>query len=239
MRYHFRKIEEPTPNPMHHIIHSILLRTLPALIACLCLAAQAQAQTCDELFNSGVKAQQTMTISSQRSAISYFEKAKVCYDSQAKKTSCDEHIATCKNIIAQLQKAAQQTSQANTAAEQAAREQAIADSIAAAEQAAQEALQREADQYDMVFYVDQEGIELPASGKESGRVQVTCNKDWSISSHSDWLTCTVNWSTYQVIIVPEQNTAKEKRFGNVVLTCKDKDIIITVTQNKAKKYGLF
>lgn len=43
-----------------------------------------------------------MTISSQRNAIGYFEKAKICYDSQAKKDLCDQQIKSCRNIITQL-----------------------------------------------------------------------------------------------------------------------------------------
>lgn len=222
-------------------MHTILKFLFVCVVGAFCFG-QAQAQTCDELFNSGVKAQQTMTISSQRSAISYFEKAKVCYDSQAKKTSCDEHIATCKNIIAQLQRIAQQSnSQSSSAAEQAARQQAEADSIAAAEKAELEALQREADQYEMEFSVDidlEEGIKLPANGEKYGCVQVICNKEWSIKSHSDWLTCTVT-SDYQVIIVAAPNKEKKERTGNVVLTSKGEDIIINVTQEKYRKYILF
>lgn len=61
------------------------LRFIIIILGCL-FAFQLSAQTsCDKLFASGVKFQQTMTIVSQNKAITYFEKAKVCYDSQSKK----------------------------------------------------------------------------------------------------------------------------------------------------------
>ena len=82
------------------------LRYLVLSIVCaICIPLSAQT-SCDKLFSSGVKYQQTMTIASQNKAITYFEKAKVCYDSQAKKDLCDQQITTCRNIIVQLSKRA-------------------------------------------------------------------------------------------------------------------------------------
>ena len=71
------------------------------IIGIMTLTANAQT-SCEKLYASGVKLQQTMTIASQKKAITYFEKAKVCYDSKAKKDLCDQQIKSCRNIIAQL-----------------------------------------------------------------------------------------------------------------------------------------
>lgn len=59
---------------------------------CMSTAVVNAQSACDKLFSNGVKCQQTMTVSSQKNAISYFEKAKICYDSQAKKDLCDQQI---------------------------------------------------------------------------------------------------------------------------------------------------
>ena len=42
--------------------------------------------------------------------ISNFEKAKECYDSDSKKELCDQQIKTCRNIISQLNKSAENAS---------------------------------------------------------------------------------------------------------------------------------
>lgn len=89
-----------------------LLRGL-ALALLLCLPAAADAQgACDRLMANGVKAQQTMTVASQKMAIAYFEKAKACYDSNSRKALCDEQITACRNIIKQLSQPAPQATTA-------------------------------------------------------------------------------------------------------------------------------
>lgn len=76
---------------------------LVILLFSVMVSTQVWAQNaCEKLFADGVKLQQTMTISSQKKAISFFEKAKVCFDSQAKKELCDQQIKACRNIIKQI-----------------------------------------------------------------------------------------------------------------------------------------
>lgn len=68
-----------------------------ALIFCSIMAmAQSRA---DNLYNQGLKLQKTMTVASQKAAISKFRGAKKLYDSASKKAMCDNAIAVSQNII--------------------------------------------------------------------------------------------------------------------------------------------
>jgi hypothetical protein len=67
----------------------MIRKVLALLMVILFGAFNANAQSsCDKLYATAVKYQQRMTVASQNQAISYFKKAKVCYDSAAKKKLC-------------------------------------------------------------------------------------------------------------------------------------------------------
>lgn len=65
------------------------------------VAAMAQSKA-DQLYNEGLRYQQTMTVQAQNNAISKFKKAKIAYDSADKKAKCDQAIAVSNNIIKSL-----------------------------------------------------------------------------------------------------------------------------------------
>ena len=89
------------------------VKFLFVLMMCVVSFSVYAQSSCDKLFANGVKLQQTMTISSQKKAINFFEKAKACYDSQAKKDLCDEQIKSCRNIIAQISKTKEEEAKPN------------------------------------------------------------------------------------------------------------------------------
>ena len=69
----------------------------------ICLPAGAQKSAADKFYAQGQACMQTMTVQAQKSAISYFSKARVAYDSADKKKQCDAQIAVCRSIIGKLQ----------------------------------------------------------------------------------------------------------------------------------------
>lgn len=81
---------------------NVLVATLVALFFA-CLPVKAQKSAADKFYAQGQACMQTMTVPSQKSAISYFSKAKVAYDSADKKKQCDAQIAVCRSIIGKLQ----------------------------------------------------------------------------------------------------------------------------------------
>ena len=72
------------------------------LVLLIGLTANSYAQSGDKLFMDGQQLQQTMTISSQKSAIKKFQAAKVVYTTTDKKKMCDNQISICNKNIASL-----------------------------------------------------------------------------------------------------------------------------------------
>lgn len=79
----------------------------------VCSTAFAQKSAADKFYTQGVACMKAMTIASQQKAIGFFSKAKVAYDSQAKKSLCDNQISVCRNIISNLKSGKQPTSKTN------------------------------------------------------------------------------------------------------------------------------
>lgn len=79
---------------------SRLLTTLLSIVLCASLAMAQKAA--DNLYNQGLKYQQTMTVKSQKMAIDKFKQAKAMYDSSDKKAQCDNSIAVSNKIIKDL-----------------------------------------------------------------------------------------------------------------------------------------
>ena len=64
------------------------LKTKTIILVVLGFASNVQLKgqsSCDNLYAKAVQCQQTMTIASQNQAITYFQKAQTCYDSEDKK----------------------------------------------------------------------------------------------------------------------------------------------------------
>ncbi|MDO5764912.1 MAG: BACON domain-containing protein [Elusimicrobiales bacterium] len=179
---------------------------------------------CDKLFSNGVKLQQTMTIQSQKKAITYFGKAKVCYDSQAKKNLCDQQIVACRNIIAQITKQRQKKIDKKVVHTEETEVTPI-DSVVA-------------------VTVEEKGVEIflgcnylkfKAKG-EFKKAKVTCNyPDWNIKDIPSWVNCSKN-DNDEIVIEAKKNSTKEERSCVLKIECRGEYVTLTIIQEKPKKF---
>ncbi|MDE7346276.1 MAG: BACON domain-containing protein [Muribaculaceae bacterium] len=202
------------------------LRIIVVLIAGLMtLSANAQS-SCEKLYSSGVKLQQTMTVASQKKAITYFEKAKVCYDSKAKKDLCEQQIKSCKNIIAQLSKKDKQPAASGSSNKEEGSQSATPNNIKA-----------EPAKKDVQLSIDCTYLKFKGKGGEFKKAKVTCNyPDWKIAEKPEWVKCSKNED--EIVVECEKNPSKDERSGSIIIECGDKSVTLTIIQEKFKKFGV-
>ncbi len=182
------------------------------------------AQTsCDKFFSTGVKLQQTMTVSSQKKAISYFNKAKVCYDSKNKKDLCDQQIKACKNIIAQLSK---KTTRPSTVPKSGGETHAPSSTSPDVKEAKK----------NVQLSIDRAYLKFKGKGGEFKKAKIICNyADWVIVEKPDWVNCSRNEES-EIVIEVEKNPSKNERSGVIVIECGNESVSLTIIQEKYKKY---
>lgn len=201
----------------------ILKLLIITLFSFVSFSANAQS-SCDKLFSTGVKLQQTMTVASQNKAISYFEKAKVCYDAQSKKDLCDQQIKACRNIIAQLSKGARKKKQEKESVV-VVQDTTVVDSTAV-----------EPAKRDVRLSVDCVYLKFKGKGGEFKKVKVMCNyPDWKVTEKPEWINCSVNDDS-EIVVEAEKNPLKEERSGVLTIECDDQRASFTVIQEKNKKF---
>ena len=195
-----------------------------ALVGVVMMKAQT---ACDKLYALGVKYQQTMTVQSQKQAISYFKKAKSCYDSQSKQDLCDEQIVACNNIIYQLNKSSK--SNAITVDTIVNRVEVVEVDTVVAGPARND------------VQLSLGSVYLKFSGKgEIQKVEVTCNYcDWSVVESPEWAFCSKNGCDELVVAVEKNPSTKEERSGVIKVQCDETYVALTIIQEKLKKYVLF
>lgn len=192
------------------------------------LVVNAQ-NACDKLFANGVKYQQTMTVSSQKKAIGYFEKAKICYDSQAKKDLCDQQIKSCRNIITQLVR----TEEAKKKESQSVESEVVSQNKKKNE------LEPVRKDGEVKLSLDRAYIKFKGKGNEFQKVKVTCNySDWEITKMPEWVNCSKNEDN-EIVIEVEKNPTDVERSAQLEVTCGDKSTTLTIIQEKFKKFILF
>lgn len=200
------------------------------LVAAIAIAATSTAtaqQACDKLFSSGVKLQQTMTTASQNKAIKMFERARTCYDSQAKKDLCDQQIKACRNIIARLK------ADSNRGADEVTPDKPVADNPAAG---SAETPQPVAKQRDVKLSVADNYLKFKGKGDEFKKTKVDCNyDDWTVTEHPDWVKCSKNSAGELVVEVDKNPSSKEERSGVIKIECGDKSVTLTIIQERFKK----
>lgn len=195
------------------------------------LVANAQS-ACDKLFASGVKCQQTMTVSSQKAAINYFEKAKICYDSQAKKDLCDQQIKSCRNIITQLVRMEEVKEEQSQTVESV-------ESEAVNQNDAHNELKSVRKDSEVQLSLDRTYVKFKGKGNEFQKVKVSCNyPDWEITKIPEWVNCSRNENN-EIVIEVEKNPNDMERSAQLEVACGDKVITLTIIQEKFKKYILF
>ena len=186
--------------------------------------AQAQ-NACDKLFAIGIKLQQTMTVASQKKAITYFEKAKTCYDSQTKKDLCDQQIKACRNIIVQITKS---NEQANAQKESKAEKNELP--------AKDTVLVVQPEKKDVELSINCTYLKFKGKGGEFKKAKVTCNyPDWKVTEMPSWVSCSRN-EDEEIVVEVEKNPSQEERSGVLKIECGDKLVTLTIIQEKYKKF---
>lgn len=196
------------------------------IISMLMFVNGVKAQTaCDRLFSSGVKSQQTMTVKSQRQAITYFKKAKACYDSSSKKNLCDQQIKACQNIINQLSK---KSSSSSSTTKTKQKETDVEEPTP---------VEKKSTKRNIELSISELYVKFKGKGGDYKTIKVECNyTDWKISECPSWIKCTRNSDEAIVVSVERNPSKKEERVGNVKIMCGDKTVMLTVIQEKYKKF---
>lgn len=181
----------------------MIRKVLALLMVILFGAFNANAQSsCDKLYATAVKYQQRMTVASQNQAISYFKKAKVCYDSAAKKKLCESQIATCNNTIALIKRKGQ-TNRVG-------------------------AVKRKRNPVELS--VSENVVKFKAKGGEFKKVKVKCNySDWNVTEHPNWIDIFINKDN-EIVMEATKNPNKEERSGMVKIVCHDVNVSFAVIQ---------
>lgn len=202
---------------------------LVILLFSVMVSTQVWAQNaCEKLFADGVKLQQTMTISSQKKAISFFEKAKVCFDSQAKKELCDQQIKACRNIIKQIDESnkAKKDDDGQDNNHPGNAVQAVEkDSVAVKEV-----------RTDVELSFGSTYIKFKGKGGDFQKVKVNCNyEDWEVIEAPDWINYSRNEND-ELVIEVGRNPLTEERSGNLKVKCGEEEASLTIIQEKYKKF---
>ncbi len=182
-----------------------LLMLVIASFACLSAFAQSE---CDNLYKRAEKLQKVMTVASQTQAISFFEKAKYCYESQEKKDSCDLQIQACRDAVDRL---------ANGGSPATYR----ADGSPCTK-----------------LETDSQYIKFKGKGGDFKKVKVDCDSQgWNITESPSWVSCSRN-DDNEVVVEIEKNETGKERSGQIIIECGDKSATVVVIQEKYKKFGI-
>ena len=180
--------------------------------------------SCDNLYAKAVQYQQTMTVASQNQAITYFQKARACYDSDAKKKLCASQIATCKNTIALIKKNTQgkgivsgkkKSEETKDSTNNASKQEKIKDEIVPVELAVSESI-----------------IKFKAKGGEFKKIKITCNyDDWKVTEYPEWITYSISKEN-EIVLEASKNPLKEERSGMIKIECRGTTTTFAVLQQK-------
>ena len=186
---------------------------------------------CEKLFADGVKLQQTMTISSQKKAISFFEKAKVCYDSQAKKELCDQQIKACRNIIKQIDD--------SNKAKKEAEEQNNNPSGNMVQEVEKDSVPAKEEKKNVKLSFGSTYVKFKGKGGDFQKVKVNCNyEDWEVVEAPEWINYSRNEND-ELVIEVDRNPLTEERSGNLKVKCGEEEASLTIIQEKYKKFIIF
>lgn len=201
------------------------MRTLILIVLGTVLCASVQGQnSCDNLYAKAVKFQQSMTIASQNQAISYFQKAQACYDSDAKKKLCISQIATCKNTIALIKKN-------NKGGRTPSTKGISADTKDSLTTVSNQGKEMD-DTIKVTLSVSETVLKFKAKGGEFKKVKVSCNvDDWKVTEHPNWITYSVNKDN-EIVVEAAKNPLKEERSGMVKIVCRGESTSFAVLQSK-------
>lgn len=191
------------------------------------VASCAMAQSsCEKLYSNGVKYQKTMTVASQNKAITYFNKAKICFDSQAKKDLCDQQIRTCRKNIAQIKN--------NDAVD----DSTANDDKETIKPESKSPAKAKPEPRKIELTLDCTYLKFKGKGGEFKKAKVTCNyQDWTITEIPEWVNCSRNENNEIVVEVEKNPSNKQERSGVIKISCGNESVSLTIIQEKFKKFG--
>lgn len=193
----------------------------------LCAVAQEQA---DKLYLQGQKLQQTMTLSSQDQAIAKFKSAKAIYKVEAKKTMCDNQIATCQSNKKTIKENKPSGSGKNSTIKKKN------ETSTTVEPGKEEKTKKP--KRNVTISVSTDRLDFKYKPKEGATQSVEVSGDcdgWHISEQPEWVTVSVTAGKFYV--EAKENTTDSDRSGVIVVTCEDKSVKVVVNQDKPKGLG--
>lgn len=200
-----------------------LKKIVVLLLMCVPVAGWTQS-SCDKLFETGVRWQQTMTVAAQQNAIYQFEKAKVCYDADSKKSICDQQIKVCRNVIRSLKETDGESKSAVVDAE--VRDAAVDSSVVQKVETVDKTVELSFSPSHLIF---------KPKGGEFGKVKVKSNvEDWEVKEVPDWVTVSKN-NDNELIIENTENMEENERAGIIKINAHGKEFSLVVTQKKYSK----
>lgn len=174
--------------------------------------------TAEKLYSQGVTYMKTMTVASQNKAIASFQKAKVAFDSKAKKDLCDEQITACNNIIKKL-KSPKPTPTPSTIPQSADTLKADTVTTVATTQ--------------VKISVNPSEILFSAKGGKYEEVSVECsNGEWKVDSCPEWISYTSS-STKILLKADKHKDKKNERAGIVTIKAGAVKAEVIVKQSKS------
>ncbi len=197
-------------------LYLVIAVIIGVMIGC---PSSASAQvSADNYFEKAVKAQQTMTVSSQNLAIKNFQLAKKCYDSEAKKNLCDTQIRTCRNTIKLIKE----------------KEEAVSEEVIVVDKNPKESLEPvEEKPVHVNIKMSNHQINFKAKGGESATINIyTDGHDWQYLDVPDWVTVSSNSS--QLVILSQRNETDEDRMGSIKIKSGDSEKQIFISQKSSK-----
>lgn len=201
-------------------------KNLIFLIACMISFTLSAQTSCDKFYANGVKYQQIMTVASQNRAISYFKKAKLCYDSPTKKDLCDQQITACRNVITQISKK-------NKSKETTPSPKDNVDSLVTKPKIQK----NKTKETDIKLSINCTYLKFKGKGGEFKKAKIICNNsDWEIADKPDWVNCSK--SNDEIVVEVVKNPNKQERSGIITIKCGDKSVSLTIIQEKYKKFHI-
>lgn len=199
------------------------MKRIATILLSVCVgipAVQAQS-TAEKYFEQGEISMSTMTRSQQEAAIESFTKAKVAFDSESKKLSCDRHVAICKEIIKQIAKNEDLKKQLAAVGEEK--------SLVNAQLVQTVPTGKPVDD-NVTIKVSNDNIVLLSDGGEFVTVGVgSTYPEWHLlNDYPAWLTCVEHQD--QLRIMADYNEAPEARAAKLTIESGGATAVVIVTQ---------
>ncbi len=191
---------------------------LSIFFLCCSVLLSAQTSRADQLYSEGMELQQKQTISSQKSAIQMFRRAKVAYTNETKKAQCDAQIGICNNNIKRIRESNKKRQEAVDVPEPTT-----------------EKSEETPKEEEVSLRLSTTRIDFKYKPRKNETVAVLCNSDdWEIVSYPEWLK--VYTAANEFSVIADENTGDD-RSGILTVKCKDKEVSLIINQSKIKGFN--